>query len=596
MANLKGRGFDARVSHIESLVNDLVSNVDTIQQGRRELTIELLAGVTSGQQLTTRNASQLFPLVNTSVDSQFYNVMTSFPEVGEVGIDNLSEDILDYVHLYGVSASAALGHTLLLIASLMQDPTYVARIQESYDSVAGRLDRDIEYLESSQVAHLEMGVVRLAKQMLEESRGDDGYFARLEHRLELIRAENILIEENVDILDQLLVQVAALDLELRRLPTPIIPTIPEDAMIYPGITATEVHFGQSAALMGGNATLGMGMQAGITAAFEEANRNGGVNGRTLKLTTMDDRYEPDLAFERTLRLIDNEQVFALIGSVGTPTSRAALPLASSRGVPFVGPFTGAQFLRDDDLTNVLNVRASYHQETGAMVNRLVDAGYSRVAVLYQNDSFGIDGLRGVEQALTAHDMEPVASWYYTRNSSAVLSAAFRIGEAEPEAVIIIGAHAPATAIIEKLRENLGSETIFMNVSFVGSDQLADALGDDTANVYVTQVVPLPDGDSVPVLAKYRAALAALPDAPEPGFISLEGYLAGRLAIARLESCESNLNRECFLNVLSSSSSVSIDGVALQFGPDDNQGSDMVILTEIGTDGTFVEVDSLPNAP
>ena len=594
MGALAGQGSAGRVRYINGLVNRLKSNSDMIQGGRTELRNELHDGAERRRELTARNSGRLFPTASASMDRQFYHVMANFPEVGDVGVENISrDDVLAYVHLNDLAANAILGHTLLMIANLMQDPTFVARIQETYDSVAGRLDKDVEYLldPDNNVTRANADAIRLTQLMLNESRGDDSYFTDLEYRLELIRTENNLRNQNTEILTQLLEQLDALSKEAQGMDAPAVPTIRPTDVGDPGITATEIHFGQSAALLRGNAALGTGMRDGIMAAFEQANRNDGVHDRELRLTSLNDFYEPDLAFENTLQLIEGENpVFALIGAVGTPTSRAALPLASSRDVPFVGPFTGAQFLREDDLTNVLNVRASYYEETQLMVDRLIDAGYTKVAVLYQNDSYGIDGLKGVEKALATRDMEPVASWYYIRNSVAVESAAFRIAEEQPEAVIIIGTSAPAAEIIKKLRMKLGKDTIFLNVSFVGSNALATALGNEGEGVYMTQVVPLPSDESNAVVAAYRAALFAYDADAVPGFISLEGYLAGRLAIERLEACGTDVSRECFLNV--GSDPIDIDGLQLQYGPGDNQGSDEVYLTRINADGEYERVDSI----
>ncbi len=149
------------------------------------------------------------------------------------------------------------------------------------------------------------------------------------------------------------------------------------------------------------------MRLGILAAFHEANQAGGVHGRELQLKTIDDAYDPDLAFHTTQWLIEKVQVFALIGAVGTPTSRVASPVAHAVGIPFLAPLTGAEFLRDPALDNVLNLRASYHQETEEMVARLTeDLGLTRVAVFYQDDAFGRDGLEGVRLALERRGLDP----------------------------------------------------------------------------------------------------------------------------------------------------------------------------------------------
>ena len=185
-----------------------------------------------------------------------------------------------------------------------------------------------------------------------------------------------------------------------------------DVQAGPGVLDDRVVFGQSAAFSGPAQALEHSMRLGIEAAFHEQNQAGGVHGRMLELVTLDDRYEPGFAFANTRDLITKERVFALIGEVGTPTSRSAVPLAEPRAVPFVAPFTGAGFLRDPELESVVNLRASYGQETEHMVERLTeDLGVTRVAVMYQNDSYGQSGLNGVIDALGKRGLEPVATWY-----------------------------------------------------------------------------------------------------------------------------------------------------------------------------------------
>ena len=386
---------------------------------------------------------------------------------------------------------------------------------------------------------------------------------------------------------------AAIPPTAAAMPAPAIPA--PDA----GISADRVLFGQSAAFTGPAQALGEEMRRGINAAFDAANRTGGVHGRQLELATLDDAYEPDQAYANTRRFVavdvDSEPVFALIGAVGTPTSRAAVAVAENAGVPFLAPFTGAELLRDPDLDNVLNLRASYYQETETMVARLTeDLGFKRIAVIYQNDSYGEAGLRGVEAALERRDLTPATTWYYQRNTSAVKTALLHLIIANPEAVIMIGAYAPVAEIITETRRLI--DPVFMAVSFVGSNALADALGADGAGVYVTQVVPFPDDTDLPAVAAYRRDLASYDANAVPGFVSLEGYLAGRLAIAGLESCGPDLTRRCFLNALRDDARLDLDGFALAYGPGDNQGSDAVYLTMIDADGNYRPVDRLEGAP
>ncbi len=358
-----------------------------------------------------------------------------------------------------------------------------------------------------------------------------------------------------------------------------------------GVFDDRVLFGQSAAFSGPAQDLGNEMRLGIQAAFHEANEAGVVHGRRLELESLDDGYESDAAFSNTQQLLYERKVFALIGAVGTPTSRSAFLSANSAGAPFLAPFTGAEFLRDPELDNILNLRASYYQETEEMVERLTeDLGFTRIAVFYQNDSFGQAGLAGTIQALQRRGLEPVGSGYYERNTGATTAAVFHIVEADPEAVIMVGAYAPVAKTIQAVREQI--DPVFMAISFVGSKALAEELGPDGAGIYVTQVVPSPDDASIAVAARYQAALAAYDPEATPSFVSLEGYLAGRLAIAGVDGCGPDLTRDCFLNAIRNKQSVGIDGFQLVYGPGDNQGSDAVFITVLGNDGQYRQVDRL----
>ena len=360
----------------------------------------------------------------------------------------------------------------------------------------------------------------------------------------------------------------------------------------PGVTDDQVLFGQSAAFEGPAAELGNNMRLGIRAAFAEANRAGGVHGRQINLISFNDSYEPDAAIANTTRLINEDNVFALIGAVGTPTSRSATPIAREAGVPYIAPFTGAEFLRDDEWPNIVNLRASYYQETEEMVARLIsDLGITRIGVMYQDDSYGRAGYRGVRQALERRNMTPVSVGLYPRNTLAVKTALLDLQKGSPEAVIQIGAYKPVAELILWARQT-GMDAVFLNVSFVGSNALANELGPQGEGVYVTQVVPFPSDRSVPVVSKYIDALAEFDPEAVPGFVSLEGYLAGRLVIASLEKCGRDVRRSCMTEELGGVSEIDLDGFKLKYGQGDNQGSDRVFLTVIGSDSRYHPIESL----
>lgn len=365
------------------------------------------------------------------------------------------------------------------------------------------------------------------------------------------------------------------------------------AVRNPGVTDDKITFGQSAAFSGPAWELGTNMQLGILAAFQEANEAGGVNGRDLDLVALDDAYEPEAAIANTFELIEDNQVFALIGAVGTPTSRSAVPVALDADVPYVAPFTGAAFLRETRYHNVVNLRASYFQETEEMVARLTeDLGIERIAVLYQDDSFGLAGLNGATRALSRRDMEPVSVGFYPRNTLAVKSAILQIRDDEPEAVIMVGAYQPVATFISWAKRAGMEDVVFITISFVGSNALAKFLDRDGENVFVTQVVPFPTDDSIPIVDSYLNALEAYDSGASPGWVSLEGYLAGRLAIEGLRVCGREVTRECFLDSISDFESMELDGFELEFGFADNQGSDQVFLTVIGPDGSYRAIENM----
>ena len=366
----------------------------------------------------------------------------------------------------------------------------------------------------------------------------------------------------------------------------------------PGVTGDSVLFGQSAAFSGPAQELGTNMRLGIEAAFAEVNRNGGVHGRQLSLTSLDDTYEPEAAALNTRSLIEEHRVFALIGEVGTPTSRSATPVASSAGVPFIAPFTGAAFLRDTGLfNNIINLRASYNDETEEMVERFTtDLGLERIAVLYQDDSFGRAGYNGALAALKNRGMEPVSVGLYPRNTTAVKTALLDLAKGRPDGIIMVGAYEPIGTFIQWARQTGLVNAYFIVISFVGSNALAEMLGPDGEGVYVTQVVPFPTDDSIPVAASYLAALSEYDPGATPGFVSFEGYLAGRLAIAGLEFCGRDVTRECFVDNLLRAGGIDMDGFRLNYtGPSDNQGSDTVFLTVIGPDGRYKPIETLQDA-
>ena len=358
-----------------------------------------------------------------------------------------------------------------------------------------------------------------------------------------------------------------------------------------GVTADTIVLGQAAVLEGPASALGLGMQKGLNAAFDEINAKGGVHGRKIKLTSVNDGYEPDRAIAATKKLIEDDKVFALVGPVGTPTSAAAQPIATASKVPFIGAFTGAGFLRNVKLDNVVNVRASYDAETEAWVKHLTeDLKVSKIAIFYQDDAFGRAGLSGFKKAMDKRKMDIAAEATYERNTVAVKSALLTLKHAEPEAVVIVGAYKPVAEFI-KLSKKTGFNPVFVNISFVGANALAAELGPDGKGVIVSQVVPFPGDTSLGVVADYHKALKAADPKAEPEFVSLEGYLVGRLVIAALDKAGKDVTREALLKVMKDGK-FDIGGLPMTFSPEKNEGLDKVWMTIIEADGKFKPIEKM----
>jgi ABC-type branched-subunit amino acid transport system substrate-binding protein len=358
-----------------------------------------------------------------------------------------------------------------------------------------------------------------------------------------------------------------------------------------GVSADAIVFGQPAPFTGPAAALGLQMRNGLLAAFAEANRRGGIGGRQLKLVSYDDGYEPERSIEATRRLIEEDKVFALIGPVGTPTTAATEPMATKAGLPFIGALTGAEFLREPSKSNVVNIRASYFQETETLIDRLTtDRGYSRIAILHQDDAFGRAGLAGVEAALARRGMTLAAQASFERNTTAVKMAALALRQADPQAVIMIGPYRPCAEFL-KLARRLGMNAQFASISFLSSDAFAKDIGSEGAGTIVSQVMPSPADVSLPLVARFRSALSEYDASLAPSYVALEGYVTARLTIAALEKLSGEPSRADLLAAIHGST-FDIDGMALTYGQSDNRGLSRVFLTVMDPDGSARPVTNL----
>lgn len=380
---------------------------------------------------------------------------------------------------------------------------------------------------------------------------------------------------------------------------PAVPAAPVSTVA--GVTDSQVSLGMAAPLTGVSKELGRQMRVGLDVAFARANAAGGIEGRKVNLIALDDGYEPARTRDVMRELAEQRGVFSFVGNVGTPTAAVAVPYALERKMLFFGPFTGASLLRKDPPDRyVFNYRASYGEETAAIVRYLVEVRHikpEQIAVFAQDDSYGDAGFQGVARVIRQLKRTPssILKVTYTRNTSDVSDAVARIldRKANVAAVVMVATYRPAARFIEKVREQRPN-MVFTNVSFVGSQALAEELvqlGPQYAQgVIITQVVPLPTGQSTAAI-KYREALARFAPEEKPDFISLEGYVTGNLLLEGLKGAGRNLTTDGLVDALENIHGLELGlGVPLSFGLSEHQASHKVWGTVLDGAGTFQSLD------
>jgi ABC-type branched-subunit amino acid transport system substrate-binding protein len=367
------------------------------------------------------------------------------------------------------------------------------------------------------------------------------------------------------------------------------------------VTDLEIPLGLCAPFSGVAKELGVQMRLGLEVAFAAANEAGGVHGRRVRLAAMDDGYDPARTGTCMKELVEAKKVLAVVGSVGTPTAAVAVPYANERGVLFFGAFSGAALLRNDPPDRfVFNYRASYAEETAAIVRYLVEVRRldpARVAVFAQDDAFGQAGFEGVAKVMRQYKRDPakVLRVGYKRNTADVDEAvkAVKKAGAQVKAVVMVATYKPAARFIEKLRD-AGADLVFTNVSFVGSSELAEELsqlGPKYADgVLVTQVVPNPAAQASAML-KFREQLKRHAPGEKPGFVALEGWLVGRLFLEGLQRAGKKLDTDGLIDALETIRGLDLGiGVPLTFSPSEHQASHRVWGTVMDGKGNFSAVD------
>ena len=359
----------------------------------------------------------------------------------------------------------------------------------------------------------------------------------------------------------------------------------------PGVTATEVLFGSSLPLTGHASYLGQQTLVGAQAYIKHVNANGGVHGRTIRIITYDDKYDPPQCLANTQKLIIDDNVFALFCYVGTPTTVKIIPLVKDARIPLLGMLTGANALREPFNRYIINIRASYYQETEAAVKHMVeDLGLTKIGVFYQYDAYGFDGLTGTELALKKFNLAPVARGSYIRGTMDVEEGVAHLAASGAEAVVMIGTYDPCAKFIN-LAAARGFHPIFYTVSFVGAEEFARHFSPDSKEkIIMSQVVPPVAGPEAEILlgegTEFVDLMSRYYPESKPDFVALEGYINAKILVEALEQAGQDLTRKKFIQAIESLQNYHLGGdTVINFSPTDHQGMERVYFTRL-ENGTF----------
>ena len=314
----------------------------------------------------------------------------------------------------------------------------------------------------------------------------------------------------------------------------------------------EIRLGMSAPFSGNKCDLGNEMYMGANAYFQDTNNNGGVYGRFIKLLIRDNKYEPELAIQNANNFIKKDKIFAFFATVGTPTSKVILPIALRHNIPFLGAFSGAEFLRAHNNALVLNARASYKEEAEKLIQYFVNyKKFTRIAVFYQNDSYGRSGLRGVRMALDKRNLKIIGEGSYKRNTLSVGNALYEISLTRPEVIILVGTTMPVAQFIKRARTNtkIIKNVNFGTLSFVNPRLLLKTLNFKSKNIIFSQIVPSPWTSRKRQVIKYRELMSRYYPNKDFSFISLEGYFTAKMVVQLFKDVGKNFTKSDFVKAM-----------------------------------------------
>jgi branched-chain amino acid transport system substrate-binding protein len=352
-----------------------------------------------------------------------------------------------------------------------------------------------------------------------------------------------------------------------------------------GVTASTVLIGQSAPLTGANAELGNDIRNGALAYFAKLNAAGGVHGRKIELTTLDDVNQVPRADANTKKLVEETGVFALFGYASATLSRPALPTVEKHGVPFLGPFTGADPMRVFN-KHVYNMRGSYAEELEKIVDHFVPLGIKRFSIVYYDDVVGRENFTAVDRALKKRSLDVVSVASFKDRAKPDIEAGVKtVAKGNPDVVILTTLYKASADFVRQAKSS-GLAAQMASNSFPGASPLAKELGKDGAGVIVATVVPPPTKRALPIVQEYQAAIEKQLGKKEYSFTSLESYIGAKVIAEALRRAGPKPTRESFMQALDGLKAFDTGGYLVSFSPSNHNGSSYVELTIIGQDRKF----------
>ena len=349
---------------------------------------------------------------------------------------------------------------------------------------------------------------------------------------------------------------------------------------------TNIKVGQSIALTGPLSELGIAMHQGAKAGFAAINAKGGVNGQKIELNAVDDGYDVQRSLENVKGFLADRSTFALFNCMGTPMIEAILPSVLESGIPFFAPFSGALSARPANANNVFNIRASYPEEAQQLVQHLATVGIKRIAIAYQNNTFGKEIFAGTQLAMAKFNVEATAIVTVENSAADAASAAAKVATSQPQAVLLGLAGKPTIEFVKAIRAQRKGLPLYA-LSIMGAAATLKAIGGDATGIAVSQVVPLPSNSMMPVVRDFQQAWKASGTTLEPSHLALEGYINARVFAEALRRTGKSPSRNAFIDSTWAMKRFDLGGFEVSFNASDKNASRFVELTMVANDGRFI---------